>query len=363
MSHSQRVFNFGAGPAALPEAVLQKAQQELLNWKQLGMSVMEISHRSKEFVQLLETTEADLRSLLAIPSNYRVLFLHGPARAQFSMIPMNLTQSGRANYAVTGMWSEMAAKEASKWTEVSRACDSRDTDYLSVLDAKDWQLVDGADYLYFTANETVNGLEFLSPPHVEQDLVCDMTSNLLSRPIDVSRYALIFAGSQKNIAPAGMTLLIVREDILAREHGLLAQVDDYAALAEKRSLLYTPPSFCIYMAGLMFSWLKEQGGLSAMQARNLSKSNKLYKFIDSSSFYSNQVDKQYRSSMNVVFHLYDKALELSFLEQAKHAGLCALKGHRSVGGMRASLYNAISIEAVDRLIEFMDDFQHQHNVV
>ncbi len=356
-----RVFNFSAGPAMLPEAVMRQAAEEMLDWHGTGMSVMEMSHRGKAYVSIAEKAEADLRELLQIPDNYKVLFLQGGATGQFSAIPMNLLRGARrADYVYTGQWSKKAIAEAKKFCEVNVAA-SGEPDMMHVPPQSQWQLSDDAAYVHFTPNETISGVEFHWLPDVgDKPLVADMSSTLLSRPIDVSRYGLIYAGAQKNIGPAGVTLVIVREDLLGEAMPQTPTVWDYKQQADADSMLNTPSTYPLYIAGLVFQWLKDLGGLEAMAEINRRKAQKLYDAIDNSPFYSNPVDPQARSWMNVPFVLADDSLDKTFLEEAEAAGLTTLKGHRSVGGMRASIYNAMPEAGVDRLVEFMADFEKRN---
>ncbi len=356
-----RVFNFSAGPAMLPEAVMRQAAEEMLDWHGTGMSVMEMSHRGKAYVSIAEKAEADLRELLQIPDNYKVLFLQGGATGQFSAIPMNLLRGARrADYVYPGQWSKKAIAEAKKFCDVNVAA-SGEPDMMHIPAQSQWQLSDDAAYVHFTPNETISGVEFHWLPDVgDKPLVADMSSTLLSRPIDVSRYGLIYAGAQKNIGPAGVTLVIVREDLLGEAMPQTPTVWDYKQQADADSMLNTPATYPLYIAGLVFQWLKDLGGLEAMAEINHRKAQKLYDAIDGSGFYSNPVDPQARSWMNVPFVLADDSLDKTFLEEAEAAGLTTLKGHRSVGGMRASIYNAMPEAGVDRLVEFMADFEKRN---
>lgn len=357
-----RVYNFSAGPAMLPDAVLERARAELLDWHGTGMSVMEMSHRGEEFVSIARQAEADLRRLMGIPDDYHVLFLQGGATSQFAMVPMNLLRGrGRADYLDTGLWSRKAIKEARRYCEVNVAASSEAGGYTTIPPRESWRLDPEAAYVHYTPNETIGGVEFHWIPDTgDVPLVADMSSTILSRPIDVSRFGLIYAGAQKNIGPAGLTVVIVRRDLVGETLPGTPTMFDYAAHAEAGSMLNTPPTFAWYLAGLVFQWLLEQGGLEAMAERNRRKAEKLYAAIDASDFYRNPVDPACRSWMNVPFTLADPALDATFLEEAKAAGLVALKGHRSVGGMRASIYNAMPEEGVDRLVEFMQDFERRH---
>jgi len=358
-----RVFNFAAGPAALPLEVLEQAREELTDWHGTGMSVMEVSHRSKAFVAVAEEAESLLRSLLAVPAGYAVLFLQGGASGQFAAIPMNLTAPGAvADYVNTGAWSKKAIGEAKRLqVAVNVAGDEAASGYNTVPQQADLKLTAGAAYVHYTPNETIGGVEF---PYVPQTggvpLVADMSSTILSRPIDVSRFGLIYAGAQKNIGPSGLCIVIVREDLIGRARAGTPAVWDYQAMAAERSMLNTPPTFGWYIAGLVLKWLQAQGGLEAMAARNRAKAELLYRTIDESGFYRNPVAKSCRSWMNVPFTLPRPQLDPLFLAQARAAGLASLEGHRSVGGMRASLYNAMPLEGVRALVEFMRDFQRRH---
>ncbi|HEX7115902.1 MAG TPA: 3-phosphoserine/phosphohydroxythreonine transaminase [Steroidobacter sp.] len=356
-----RVFNFSAGPAVLPLEVLEQAREELLDWRGTGMSVMEMSHRGRAFVSIAEQAEADLRELLSIPSNYKVLFLQGGATAQFSALPLNLAGADSViDFVNTGSWSKKAIGEAKRYAKVNVAADAG-APYTSIPPESDWKRTPDAAYLHYTANETIGGVEFHFVPESHGvPLVTDMSSTLLSRPIDVSKFGVIYAGAQKNIGPAGLTLVIVREDLLGRAREGTPLVMDYAAMAKEGSMLNTPPTFAWYMAGLVFQWLKRQGGLSAMGERNRVKAEKLYAAIDGSDFYRNPVAKEARSWMNVPFTLARPELDETFLAEAKAAGLVTLAGHRSVGGMRASLYNAMPMEGVEALVAFMKEFERKH---
>jgi phosphoserine aminotransferase len=354
-----RVFNFSAGPAVLPEAVLERARAELIDWRGAGMSVMEMSHRGKEFMAIAEQAEADLRALLAIPSNYKVLFLQGGATTQFSMVPLNLLRGKKsADYVNTGLWSKKAIGEAKRFCNVNIVASSEESNFTTIPEHKNWRFDPEAAYVHYTPNETIGGVEFHWIPQTgEVPLLADMSSTLLSRPIDVSRYGVIYAGAQKNIGPAGLTIVIVREELLGGAAAQTPSTLNYQTQANAGSMLNTPPAFAWYMAGLVFQWLQAQGGLKAMAAVNERKAGRLYAFIDrSGGFYRSPVDPGCRSWMNVPFTLAEPALEAEFLDQAKRAGLVQLKGHRAVGGMRASIYNAMPEAGVDALIQFMQDF-------
>ncbi|KAA5970576.1 3-phosphoserine/phosphohydroxythreonine transaminase [Pantoea sp. M_9] len=358
-----QVYNFSSGPAMLPVEVLRRAEQELTNWHGLGTSVMEISHRSKEFMAVAEAAEQDFRDLLKIPANYKVLFCHGGARAQFAAVPGNLLgDATTADYIDGGYWAHSAIKEAEKY------CTPNAIDIKTTLDGKrallpmrDWQLSDSAAYVHFCPNETIDGLAIDEEPDFgDKIVVADLSSTILSRPIDVSRYGVIYAGAQKNIGPAGLTLVVVREDLLGKAQRHVPSILDYSVLAENDSMFNTPPTFAWYLSGLVFKWLKEQGGIGEMDKLNQAKAELLYGTIDNSSFYRNEVASTNRSRMNVPFQLADASLDALFLEESLKAGLHALKGHRVVGGMRASIYNAMPLEGVKALTEFMTEFERRH---
>lgn len=354
-----RVYNFSAGPAMLPEAVIQQAQAEMLDWRGTGMSVMEMSHRGKDYTAIAEKAEADLRQLLAIPDNYKVLFVQGGASLQFAMIPMNLAQAGdRVDYVNTGVWSDKAIKEASRFCDVNVVAEQT----TAVPDVSQWALSENSRYVHYTPNETIGGLEFHYIPDVgERILVADMSSTILSRPIDVSKFGLIYAGAQKNIGPAGLCIVIVREDLIGNARPGTPTMMDYKVLADNASMYNTPATYAWYMAGLVFDWLLQQGGLSVMADMNQRKAAKLYAAIDQSNgFYANPVKPADRSWMNVPFTLKDSSLDDVFLAEAKAQGLTSLKGHKLVGGMRASIYNAMPEAGVDALVTFMQDFAQQH---
>jgi len=357
-----RVFNFSAGPAALPESVLRQAAEEMLDWHGSGMSVMEMSHRGKEFISIHAKAEADLRELLAIPANYKVLFLQGGAIGQNAILPMNLLR-GRtsADYINTGEWSKKSIKEAKKYCKVNVAASSEANGFTSVPARDTWKLDPEAAYVHICANETIGGVEYHWTPDTGQvPLVADMSSNILSRPVDVSRYGVIYGGAQKNIGPAGLTIVIVRDDLLGQALPITPSAFDYKEQADNDSMLNTPPTYAIYIAGLVFEWLKEQGGLAAMEAKNRAKAALLYDYLDNTSFYSSPVARADRSLMNVPFKLHDAALDEAFLKGAQSRGMLQLKGHRSVGGMRASIYNAMPVEGVKALVAYMKDFEASH---
>jgi phosphoserine aminotransferase len=356
-----RVFNFAAGPAALPLEVLEQARDEMTDWRGSGMSVMEISHRSRAFIAVATEAEADLRELLGIPPGYKVLFMQGGATGQFAAIPMNLTQAGSSvDYLNTGAWSKKALGEARRYCQVNVAADAAASNYTGVPPRSEWRLTPEAAYLHYTPNETIGGVEFAFVPQVDVPLVADMSSTILSRPIDVSRFGLIYAGAQKNIGPSGLCVVIVREELIGRARHGTPSIWDYKAVADDGSMLNTPPTFAWYFAGLVFKWLKKHGGLAAAGERNRAKAELLYRTIDGCGFYRNPVEPACRSWMNVPFILAASALDKTFVAEAAAAGLKNLEGHRSVGGMRASLYNATSIEAVRALSEFMLEFARRH---
>ncbi|MGB2247935.1 MAG: 3-phosphoserine/phosphohydroxythreonine transaminase [Alcanivorax sediminis] len=357
-----RAYNFCAGPAALPTAVLEQAQQEMLDYQGMGLSIMEMSHRDKVFVDIAEKAEQDLRDLMGISDDYSVLFLQGGASTQFAMIPMNLLGEGEtADYINTGQWSKKAIKEAARYGNINVAASSEDTNFTTVPPQETWNLSANPAYLHYCPNETIGGLEYSFIPEVgDTTLVADMSSTILSRPLDVNRFGLIYAGAQKNIGPAGLTLVIIRKDLLGKAGANVPAMLNYQTHADNGSMYNTPPTYAWYLAGLVFEWLKKQGGVANMAEINQRKAEKLYGFIDDSAFYSNPVEKISRSWMNVPFVLADDRLDKQFLTEADAAGLLNLKGHRSVGGMRASIYNAVPEAAVDALIAFMAEFEKKH---
>ena len=357
-----RVFNFSPGPAVLPEEVLRRAAEEMLDWHGSGMSVMEMSHRGKEFISIAAKAEADLRALLAIPAAYKVLFLQGGAIAENAIVPMNLLR-GRtsADYVNTGEWSKKSIKEAKKYTTVNIAASSEDARFTYVPPQSTWRLDPSAAYVHVCTNETIGGVEYhWTPDTGDVPLVADMSSHLLSRALDVARYGVIYGGAQKNIGPAGLTLVIVREDLLDRALPITPSAFHWAEQAASDSMLNTPPTYAIYIAGLVFEWLLAQGGVAAVEQRNVAKAKLLYDVIDRGDFYRSPVRKEDRSRMNVPFRLRDESLDAAFLEGAKARGMVQLKGHRSVGGMRASIYNAMPIEGVQALAAYMQDFERSH---
>lgn len=361
MSSTKRAYNFNPGPGPLPLEVLEQAQAEMLDFKGTGMSVMEISHRSKEFEAVIQTAEADLRELLSIPANYKIMFLQGGASLQFAMLPMNLRATGSADYIVTGTWSKTAIKEAQKLGTARAAANTEADGFKGYPEKLD--LDPKAAYLHFTMNETIHGVEYFSEPvpPAGVPLVCDTSSDFISRPIDVSKYAMLYAGAQKNAGPSGVTVVIIRDDMLERTPANLPVMLDYKTLAASGSLHNTPPSFAIYMVGLVFQWAKRQGGLAAIEKVNRVKADMIYKTIDESGgFYRGHAKPEARSLMNIPFRLPSEELEETFAKEAKKNNLIGLKGHRSVGGMRASMYNAVTVEGAGELVKFMKDFQQKN---
>lgn len=358
------VFNFCAGPAMLPPAVMQQAQQEFINWQDTGSSVMELSHRSPEFIKVATQAEQDLRELMNIPANYQVLFCHGGGRGQFAAVAMNLLKTGQsADYVITGAWSKAAAEEAQKYGQV-RIIDvaTEQAGQRSVIPVNEWPLAKDACYVHYCPNETVDGIELFEVPETHGvPLVADLSSTILSREIDVAKFGLIYAGAQKNIGPSGLAIVIVRDDLLGHAQTGTPGIFDYQLAAKNGSMFNTPPTYAWYLAGLVFTWLKQQGGVSAIAQINQQKAQRLYQAIDQSELFYNAIAPQYRSNMNVPFWLKDERLNNAFLQQAEQAGLMALAGHRSVGGMRASIYNAMPIAGVDALIAFMAQFEQQQS--
>jgi phosphoserine aminotransferase len=362
----ERIFNFSAGPAVLPVEVLERARDELLDWHGSGMSVMEMSHRGKEFMSIAAKAEADLRELAGIPDNYKVLFLSGGASTQFAMVPMNLLRGKTgANYVNTGEWSRKAIKEAKKYCTVNIAATSEDAHFTYAPAQDTWKIDPDAAYVHYTPNETIGGVEFNWTPNlahlgVDLPLVADMSSSFLSRPLDVTRFGLIYAGAQKNVGPAGLCILIVRDDLMGMPLEGTPTMFDYKIHADNDSMYNTPPTYPMYISGLVLEWLKEKGGLEAMEKINIAKAALLYDLLDTTGFYHCPVARQDRSRMNVPFTLKNPSLDDEFLKQAKARGLIQLKGHRSVGGMRASIYNAMPLEGVQALVEFMKEFADKH---
>ena len=367
---TQRPYNFSAGPAAIPEDVLTQAAAEMLNWPDAqgrlsGMSVMEMSHRGKEFISIYEQAERDLRELLAVPEHFKILFMQGGGLAENAIVPMNLSQlrpAGGADFVVTGSWSQKSFQEAQKYGATHLAASNAAGKHLSLPDPASWQLSAQASYVHICSNETINGIEFHALPDLKAlgsraPLVIDFSSHVASRPVDWSLVGLAFGGAQKNLGPAGLTLVVVREDLLGHAMAICPSAFNYKTVADNQSMYNTPPTYAIYMAGLIFQWLKRQGGVAAMQARNIAKAELLYGAIDRSGLYENRVDLNCRSRMNIPFFLKDESRNDAFLAGAKAAGLLQLKGHKSVGGMRASLYNAMPIAGVQALVDYMQAFE------
>jgi phosphoserine aminotransferase len=364
-----QVYNFSAGPAVLPREVLQQAADEMLDWHGSGMSVMEMSHRGPEFMSIYQEAVRDVRELLNVPDNYRILFLQGGAIGENAIIPMNLV--GRAgadatiDFVVTGSWSVKSAKEAKKYARVNIAASSEANRFSGVPERDQWKLTKNAAYVHVCTNETIDGVEYDFTPDVGADtggapLVADMSSHILSRPIDVSRYGVIYGGAQKNIGPAGLTLVIVREDLLGQALPVCPSAFNWKIVADNESMYNTPPTYAIYIAGLVFQWIKRQGGVAAVEQHNIEKAGLLYDYLDSTAFYETRVEKRYRSRMNVPFFLRDESLNATLLAEAQQRGLLQLKGHKSVGGMRASIYNAMPIEGVRALVAFLREFEQAH---
>ena len=356
-----RKHNFSAGPAAIPTAVLERAQREILDWNQQGLSIMEMSHRSKEFVGVAQQAEQNLRELMAIPKNYKVLFLQGGATSQFAMIPLNLSRADQVSaYVETGMWSSKAIAEAQRFSDVKTIASASQREYLSVPSQSELTLGSDVAYLHYASNETVGGLCFDYVPQTGNiPLIVDMSSEILSKEIDVSAFGMIYAGAQKNIGPAGLTVVIIREDLLGRAQPSTPKMYNYEIHAAAESMSNTPPTFAWYLSGLVFEWLLEKGGVCAIEKVNRRKADKLYAAIDSSDFYYNNIVRANRSMMNVPFNMHDSELDAKFLQLSSQADLLNLKGHKAVGGMRASIYNAVAEESVDALIDFMQDFEKQ----
>ena len=357
-----RVYNFSAGPAMLPQAVIEKAREEMLDWNGSGMSVMEMSHRGKEFMSIAEKAESDLREVMGIPSNYKVLFLQGGASSQFAMVPLNLLRGkGTADYINTGAWSKKAIAEAKRYCDVNVAATTEANNFCSAPSQGELNLTADAAYVHYTPNETIGGVEFSYIPETgDVPLVADASSTILSKPVDVSKYGVIYAGAQKNIGPAGLTVVIVREDLVGEVVESTPAMFNYKTHVDNGSMYNTPPTYSWYLAGLVFDWVKQKGGLEAMAEINERKAGKLYAAIDGSDFYANPVAVENRSIMNVPFTLANPDLDATFLEETKQIGLVTLKGHRSVGGMRASIYNAMPEEGIDALVEFMADFEKRN---
>ncbi len=364
-----RVYNFSAGPAVLPQEVLQQAADEMLDWHGSGMSVMEMSHRGKEFISIYEAAERDFRELLAVPANYQILFMQGGAIAENAIIPMNLVgrkpQPAVVDFINTGSWSTKSIKEAKKYCTVNVAASSEDRKFSAIPPRESWRLSQDPAYVHVCTNETIDGVEYHFVPDVAEQtnnapLVADMSSHILSRAVDVSKYGVIYGGAQKNIGPAGLTFVIVRDDLLGHALPICPSAFDWKLVADNQSMYNTPPTYAIYIAGLVFQWLKRQGGVAAMEQRNIAKAALLYDYLDSTDFYNNRIAKDCRSRMNVPFFLKDESLNDTFLAGAKERGLLQLKGHKSVGGMRASIYNAMPIEGVQALVDYLKEFEKKH---
>jgi phosphoserine aminotransferase len=354
-----RVFNFSAGPAALPESVLQQAAAEMLDWRGTGMSVMEMSHRGAAFMSIAAEAQALLRELLNVPAHYKTLFMQGGALAENAIVPMNMLRGKTtADYIDTGEWSKKSIAEATKYAHINVAASGKDSGYTSIPSRETWQLNHDAAYVHICSNETIGGVEFAAPPDVgDAPLVSDMSSSILSRPVDVSRYGLIYGGAQKNIGPAGLTLVIVRDDLMGAALPFTPSAFNYQVVADNDSMFNTPPTYAIYIAGLVFQWIKSRGGLTAMEVHNRQKAAVLYDYLDSTGFYIAPVARDCRSLMNVPFKLHDTTLDAAFLKGADARGLVQLKGHRVVGGMRASIYNAMPLEGVQALVAYMKEFE------
>jgi phosphoserine aminotransferase len=360
-----RPFNFSAGPAVLPEEVLERAAADMLDWHGSGMSVMEMSHRGKEFVSIYEAAEADVRELLAVPQDFKILFMQGGGIAENAIVPLNLSRGERADFVVTGVWSERSQKEARRYCDVNVAASNADTGHTSLPEAGSWKLSTNARYVHVCSNETVHGIEMHELPDLQAlgsnaPLVADISSHMLSRPVDWSRVGLAFGGAQKNVGPAGLTLVFVRQDLLGQAMAHCPSAFDYKIVADNQSMYNTPPTYGIYIAGLTFEWLKKQGGVAAIEQRNIAKAKLLYDFIDSSDFYVSRVAKNCRSRMNIPFFLADESRNDAFLAQAKACGLLQLRGHKTLGGMRASLYNAMPLAGVQALVTHMREFEKEH---
>ena len=362
-----RPYNFSAGPATLPEEVLQQAADEMLDWHGSGMSVMEMSHRGKEFISIYETAQADFRELMAVPSNFKILFMQGGGLAENAIVPLNLSHGGEVDFVITGSWSDKSQKEARKYCNAHIAASSEVNDYTALPDSSNWKIRHDVSYVHICTNETIHGVEFHRLPDLlalgcNAPLVIDFSSHVASRPVDWSKVGLAFGGAQKNLGPAGLTIVVVREDLVGHALPVCPSAFDYKIVAEHQSMYNTPPTYAIYMASLVFKWLQRQSeakvtGIAAMEKRNIHKARLLYELIDGSSLYFSKVDKNCRSRMNVPFWLRDETRNAAFLEGAKSHGLLQLKGHKSVGGMRASLYNAMPLAGVEALAEYMREFE------
>ncbi|MDH4393341.1 MAG: 3-phosphoserine/phosphohydroxythreonine transaminase [Aquabacterium sp.] len=360
-----RPYNFSAGPAVLPEPVLAQAAAEMLDWHGSGMGVMEMSHRGREFISICAQAEADLRDLLAVPAHFRILFMQGGGLGENAIVPLNLSRGGKVDVVVSGAWSEKSAAEARRYADVAVAASNAADGHTSLPAPASWQLRSGASYVHLCSNETIHGVEYQQLPDLaalgcDAPLVIDCSSHILSRPIDWQRVGLAFAGAQKNIGPAGLTLVVVRDELLGQALPICPSAFNYQTVADNGSMFNTPPTYAIYIAGLVFQWLKAQGGVAAMEARNIAKADLLYGYLDASGFYSNRVAGAGRSRMNVPFFLHDDRLNEAFLAGAEQRGLLQLKGHKTVGGMRASIYNAMPMEGVQALVAYLKDFAQRH---
>ncbi len=365
----ERPYNFSAGPAAIPEEVLHTAAAEMLNWHGSGMSVMEMSHRGKEFMAIAEKAEADFRKLLAVPANFHILFMQGGGLAENAIVPLNLSQGGAVDVVVTGSWSQKSVKEAAKFCNAQVAASAEAQGFTAIPDTKDWKLRDNAQYVHICSNETIHGVEFHTLPDLKAlgcnaPLVIDFSSHVASRPVDWSRVGLAFGGAQKNLGPAGLTMVVVRDDLLGHAMAMCPSAFNYRLVADNQSMYNTPPTWGIYIAGLTFDWILRQqegsaAGVAALEARNIAKADLLYQTLDGSQLYENRVARESRSRMNIPFFLKDESLNQAFLDGAKERGLLQLKGHKSVGGMRASLYNAMPLAGVQALVDYLQSFEKQ----
>ncbi|CAM8356077.1 SerC Phosphoserine aminotransferase [Candidatus Methylopumilus universalis] len=354
-------YNFSAGPAVLPKSVMLRAQAEMIDWHNSGLSVMEMSHRGKDYMSIFEKVESDFRSLFNVPKNYKVLFLQGGAIAQNSMVPLNLLNGKKANYVVSGYWSKRTYQDALPFGDMSISASSESIGFAKAPDLSDWKIDPSASYVHFCSNETIHGVEYFDMPSIKTiPVVADMSSHILSRPVDISQFGVIYAGAQKNIGPAGLTIVIVRDDLLEVASPLTPSVFNWKTQAENQSMINTPTTYSIYMAGLVFEWLIELGGLDVIEKQNIKKAELLYNYIDSTDFYSNPIDIKNRSRMNVPFRIQNEDLHGSFVTGAENLGMIGLKGHRLVGGIRASIYNAMPIEGIQALVDYMKDFEKSH---
>lgn len=354
-------YNFSAGPAILPKEVLEQVQSELIDWHGTGMSVIEMSHRGKQYLPILDEAENDLRNIFSIPKNYKVLFLQGGAITQNFMVPMNLLAGRSASYVASGYWSKRTYNDAQPFENIHLAASSESIDFIKAPDASEWKYSSSDAYVHFCMNETIHGVEYFDVPEsIKVPLVCDMSSNILSRPMDIDKFGVIYAGAQKNIGPAGLTLLIVRDDLIDFADKKTPTTFNWKIQSDNKSMINTPSTFSIYVAGLVFKWIEKNGGLKMIEKKNIEKADYLYKYIDSSSFYYNNIDKNNRSRMNVPFRIHDDELTMKFVAEAEEQGLYQLKGHRLVGGLRASIYNAMPMEGVEALVEFMKIFEKKY---